>query len=481
MMIGHKLIKKYEQLSLTVKATMWFMLCSIIQKSISIITTPIFTRLMTTEQYGQYTVYNSWLQIFVLITTLRLNYGVFNKGMSKFGKNNRDSYTSSMQFLTTCITSVVLIIYLCFREKINSFTELSTFITLAMFAELYLSPAISFWTLRQRYDFKYRSVVLVTLGISITNAILGLIGVLSSDNKGIARILSCIMTQVCFGLALYIINIKRSKGRIIDFNYIKFAIIFNLPLIPHYLSTYILDQSDRIMIQKLVGIDQAAIYAVAYSAGIVMKIVTESINSALVPWQYRQLEKKNFNTIRHQLNSIILIIAPVLCAFIALAPEIMKVLAAPEYYEAIYVIPPVTVSVFYVFLFGLLGNIEFFYNANKFTMYLSMVGAFLNIILNFIFIKIFGYIAAAYTTMVCYLVFTVLHYIFVENLMVKNEKSHLFDGRVILGSCFLSVVIAVVFSMLYGHIMIRYIVIASIAIYMIVNLKKYIAVISELK
>lgn len=476
-----KFLDKYNKLSVTVKATMWFMICSVIQKSISIITTPIFTRLMTTEQYGQYTVYNSWLQIFVLITTLRLNYGVFNKGMSKFGEESRNQYTSSMQFLTTGLTTIALVFYLIFHQIINSITELSTFITLVMFAELYLSPAISFWTLRQRYDFKYRSVVLVTIGISVTNALLGLIGVLSYNEKGIARILSCVMTQVCFGLVLYIVNIRKSKKAPLNLNFVKFSLLFNLPLIPHYLSTYILDQSDRIMIQKLVGIDQAAVYAVAYSAGVVMKIVTESINSALVPWQYRQLEKKGFKEISNQLNSVIFIIAPVLCAFIAMAPEIMRVLAAPEYFEAIYVIPPVTVSVFYVFLFGLFGNIEFYYNANRFTMYISMIGAVLNIVLNYIFIRIFGYIAAAYTTMVCYLVFCLLHYLFVEYLVKKKVGTHLFNGKIIIGSCAISVLVAVLFSILYSHTYCRFTIISIIVVYVLLNWRKYTKVIATLK
>lgn len=61
---------------------------------------------MTTEQYGQFNVYNSWLQIFTIITTLRLNYAVFNKGMSKY-KDDRDAYTSTMQSLTFIIMTTI--------------------------------------------------------------------------------------------------------------------------------------------------------------------------------------------------------------------------------------------------------------------------------------------------------------------------------------------------------------------------------------
>ena len=113
-----KILKKYNDIPIAAKATLWFMFCTIVQKCISLITTPIFTRIMSTTQYGQFTVYNSWLQIFTIITTLRLNYAVFNKGMSKY-KDDRDGYTSTMQSLTFAITAICFIIYLIFHRFIG--------------------------------------------------------------------------------------------------------------------------------------------------------------------------------------------------------------------------------------------------------------------------------------------------------------------------------------------------------------------------
>lgn len=445
---------KYKKIPLAVKATVAFFICSILQKAISFITIPIFTRLLTTEQYGQYTLYISWLQIFTIITTLRLNFGVFNKGMTKY-RDDKDAYTSTMQGITTILTTVFLIVYIVFRKYINNITELSTFITLAMFLELYLEPAISFWTIRQRYDFKYKSVVLVTLLISIGNAIIGLVAVLISENRGIARILSCIIVQVCIGFVIYVYNLKKGK-KFIVWEYAKFAIIFNIPLIPHYFSTYILEQFDRIMIQKISGISAAGIYGVAYSAGNVIKIVTNSINNALIPWQYRKLENEKYDDIGKKLMPIIYIVAATLLIFSAFAPEIVKVLSTEEYYEAVNVISPVSISTFFVFLFGLFGNVEFFYDSNKFTMYLSLAGAALNVGLNLIFIPIYGFVAAAYTTLACYIVFTLLHYIYMNYITNKKIGTVLFDTRQILTVSVGLVVVSIIFSTLYNYTFIRY-------------------------
>ena len=105
---------KYRSLSVQAKAALWFTICSFLQKGISFITVPIFTRLMSTEEYGTYTVYLSWLQILTIMTSLYLFNGVYDNAMAKYEKQ-RDEYTSAMQGLTLVITGAVFALY-CFTS-----------------------------------------------------------------------------------------------------------------------------------------------------------------------------------------------------------------------------------------------------------------------------------------------------------------------------------------------------------------------------
>lgn len=60
--VMNKWIKKYQGMPVQVKASFWFLICSFLQKGISVLTTPIFTRLLTTVEYGRYNVFNSvWI------------------------------------------------------------------------------------------------------------------------------------------------------------------------------------------------------------------------------------------------------------------------------------------------------------------------------------------------------------------------------------------------------------------------------------
>lgn len=450
-----KVLKKYNDIPLAAKAAIWFVFCSSLQKGISLITTPIFTRMMTTEQYGQFSVYNSWLQILTILTTLRLNYAVFNKGMSKY-KEDRDGYVSTMQSLTFIITGIVFIIYLIFRKQINDLTELPTFIMVAMFAELFVMPAIDFWTIRKRYEYIYKPVVVRTVVMALLNAGIGILAVFLSTEKGYARILTCVLVNICFGIGIFTYNLFKGK-KILNIKYVKFALGFNLPLLLHYLSQYVLDQFDRVMIQKLVSIAAAGIYSVAYNAAALMKIITQNINNALIPWQYGKLEKDELEDMDNVLYVIYILVAAVVLLFSSFAPEIMKILADEKYYEAVYVIPPVALGLFFSFMYTTFANIEFFYENNKFTTYISLFGAGVNIITNYIFIKAFGYIAAAYTTLLCYIIYSVGHYIYMTysvKQILKVDKVLNTKRLVCLWLIVLACGLAVIF--LYDKTIIRY-------------------------
>lgn len=164
---------KYRSLSVQAKAALWFTICSFLQKGISFITVPIFTRLMSTEEYGTYTVYLSWLQILTIMTSLYLFNGVYDNAMAKYEKQ-RDEYTSAMQGLTLVITGAVFALY-CFTSGFwEKILNLPKSMILLMFLEALLSPALSYWSGRQRFEYRYRILVCVTILQALMNPVASL-------------------------------------------------------------------------------------------------------------------------------------------------------------------------------------------------------------------------------------------------------------------------------------------------------------------
>ena len=211
------------------------------------------------------------------------------------------------------------------------------------------------------------------------------------------------------------------------------------------------------MIQKMVSIAAAGLYGVAYNAAMVMKIVTQSVNNALIPWQYEKLGKKEFKELDDVL--FLIFIGVSVCAFMfsSFAPEIMRIMAPAKYYEAVYVIPPVAVGLVFSFMYTAFANVEFFFDQNRFTMYISMAGALLNIVLNYFGIKWFGFIAAAYTTLFCYIVFALCHYIYMTASVKKAiGVDHVFQSGRLVALSVIIVAVTIFMIFFYDRALIRY-------------------------
>ncbi len=450
-----KLIQKYKSIPVAAKCSIWFAIASIFQKGISLITTPLFTRILTTDQYGEFSVFQSWYQIISILATLNLYYGVFNNGMTKYPKD-RDRYTSSMQGLSTVVTLLLFCVYLPFHEFFNELTGLSTLLMVTIFAECLMAPALAFWSARQRYEFKYVALVAVTALNAVASPVLGLIAVNLTEEKGVARILSAALVNVCIGLFFYVLNVTRGK-KFFNKEYWSFALKFNIPLIPHYLSMIILSHSNRIMIERMFGETEVAIFSVAYSFSLIMNIITNSINSSYIPWTYHKLKENNLAPLKKNTNVLLLGVAAISILPVLVAPELMWIIAPPEYAEGVWVVPPVAASVYFIFVYSLFGNIEFYFEKTKFIMVASTVSALANIGLNLIFMPKFGYLAAGYVTLVCYMLSAFAHYIFMRKVCkAKLKFNSVYNDKLILLISLAYLICMALAMCLYKFVILRY-------------------------
>lgn len=170
-------IKKYEKMPVVARASLWFVICGFMTRGVSLLTTPIFTRLLTTEQYGVYSVFNSWLEIVTIFASLKLGYGVYIQGLVKFN-DDQDRFSSSLLGLATTWCGGVFLIYLLFHKTFNSLLGLETPMMVCMFIMVISTVALDFWSARKRNEFKYATLVKVTMFIVVMKPVLGIIAVL---------------------------------------------------------------------------------------------------------------------------------------------------------------------------------------------------------------------------------------------------------------------------------------------------------------
>lgn len=462
---------KTNSINIVAKSAMWFTICNLVQKTINMITLPIFTRLLTTEQYGVFSIYNSWYNIIKIIVTLNLSGSLINNGLLKY-EGKQDRFISSVQGLSTTVTIIFFAIYLVAMDFWNGLFELSSVFMLTMFIQLLFEPAYLYWCQKQRYEYKYKGLLITTVIISVTSPVLGVIAVLSTEYKAEARVIAFALVQICIGLVFYIIQAKKGKN-FFDKNIWKYALAFNLPLIPHYFSQMIMGQADRIMISRMVGNSEAAIYSVSCNISAAMTMFVNALNSSFTPYLYKNLSKNKYDGIKTYANRLCLFMAVIVVIFMLFGPEVIFIFSSSDYMAAKWVFPLLSASVYFTFINLLYLNIEFYYEKTNYTMIVSILYSVLNIILNYFFITEFGYISASYTTLICHCLIPLSHFLLIKYIMKKKSTlKDVFNNKYIFG-CSLAVLAAtLITTLLYSHNIIRYIIIGIIAIIALFNYKK---------
>lgn len=150
-------------------------------------------------------------------------------------------------------------------------------------------------------------------------------------------------------------------------------------------------------------------------------------------------------------------------------------LAPSSYYSGIYVIPSVAAGVFFTALYSLYMRVELYAKQTKKVTVATFCAALINIVLNYIFIPIFGFYAAGYTTLVSYIFLAVFHYFNVKKIgygFVYNVKPLLLISA--------GVLVSIVFiSAIYEYAIIRYALIVAILLVGILKRKDIIKLIKK--
>ena len=461
----------FKKVSLEAKASIGFFISSLITSGISYLVTPIYTRLLTSEEFGQASLFMTWLQIFGIVGMFCLSYGIFNNLMSDYPEN-RDESSFSMLVLSNIISVIFFGVLLAIYPLISRFLKLDWPFLILMFAVCLFQPAYNFWAARQRYEYKYRMVLIWSSVCAVLSPLVAIMLIIfSKDGERLyARVFGAECVLICIYIGFYLYIGFKNKWKL-NTKYWKQAFLFNLPLIPHYLSTYLLGSSDKIMISNLVSDSATAYYSVAHSIAAIAMIIWSAINSSLIPYTYEKCKEDKLEDINKVTLPLVSLFAFGCVGVIMLAPEAVRLMATQEYLEAIYVIPPIVGGVFFQVQYYIYANVVYYYKKPTFVMIGSVTAVILNIVLNYFCIKEWGYMAAGYTTIVCYVVQAVIDYIAMRKVVGKN----IYNMKFIM---FLSAVvasIALTSNLIYDYMFVRFSILGILVILSIVFRKKIIS------
>lgn len=465
------LYSKYRNLSLTAKAALWFVVCSLLQKAAAFITVPVFTRLMSTEQYGIYSIYLAWTNIMAVVLTLNMENGAFINEYAKTDDiKQKTEAPLTIISLALLLTLVATVVYFCFHDNIASYIGLSHLLVVLMLVEIMFSPAYKVWMVTQRFLYKYKRLVGVTLSLTFIQVVGGIILVYCSDNnhQAIGRVMATVIPHVIVGLILIYYFAKKAH-KFFSIMHWRNILKLQLPLVAYNLSMVALLSSDKIMINILVGVSAAGIYSIAYSIGQILTILKSSVIDAYHPWIYEKLKNKEYLSIGSIVRPLIFFFGMIAVLVSLLAKEVVAILAPSSYYDAVPIIPAIASSALFTLLNQIFVIIDTYYEKTRYTMYASIFASLLNILLNYLTIPIWGYKIAGATTLVSYMALAYANYFYVRRIVnVKDSfsKIDIFILPIILAAFISSI------SFLYDYTILMHILLLVFLLFAFVNRRK---------
>lgn len=412
---------KYSFLS----SSIIYILGSFLTGGLAFITTPIFTRLLSPEDYGITSVFATWVSVFTIFIGIQ-SASTIATAHIHFKKEEFNQYLSSILFLSTISFAMVGGVCFVFKYQITSLLNLSIGLLVILILQSFLGYVQQFYNAYLIQTKKPLQSLILSVSYSFLTIGLSLFLIFNMNtDKYYGKILGNAVVVCLFGLCIYFVIMVKGR-KIISLRYWKYCLPLALPIILHQLSGLVLGQSDRVMLQNLSGNFEAGIYSFAYTIASILSLLFSAANNAWVPWYFDNTKARNTKNINQLAKKYILLFSLGTCAIMLMTPEVMKILGPEEYWSAGRVIAMVVFGIYFNFLYTFAVNYEFYSQNTRWIAVGSICAAAVNVGLNLLLIPQFGGMGAAVATLISYFALFVFHNIIATRLGGFNISKRLY-------------------------------------------------------
>lgn len=364
---------------------------------VSFLLLPLYTSILTTEEYGIYDLILTITTFALPFITLLMEESMFRFLIDCKDDNQKKNVISQTMLYTLVSTTFFIIIALI----VNKFFKIPyLWISLIYIASSIISGLRNALV---RGLGKIKLYTLINFVSSLLNIILNIVFIALLRYGIYGLLLAGIISSVVSSTIIFVI-LKMHKYFSVknyDKNLMKKMIKYSIPLVPNSLSWAVVNLSDRLVISGVIGASANGIYAMSYKFPNLMNTIYSFFYTA---WTESSAKAINDNENEDFFNNIYKILTnamfSVSLGIIVCMPIIFNLFIKADYVEAYKYIPILVIAMYFNNMSGYYGGIFTGYKDTKIMGITTIIGAIINLVIDILLIKFIGIYAAAISTLI---------------------------------------------------------------------------------
>ena len=370
-------------------ASIWYFISSGVVRGVSVIGTPIFTRLLTPSEYGLFPIYSTWLGIVTVIVSLEIGGGVMFRGLERYRERSADFIASSFGLFSVVFLAFCTL-YFTFSGVLNRLTGLSTFASSLLLIQVFFNTVVGLYTGLAKFKYKYRDIALINVTSALLSPIISILFIVLSPYKSYAKIFGTFLSSLVIAIPV-LISLMKMGGKLFNSEIWLYLIKRCVPLLPHYLSMALIARIGEIAVHHFHGTEALGKYSVAMSLGLSLTVLSGAVLSALSPWVIRKIKAGEFAIIRDVLFMGTKLISISVLIVLCICPETLMLISPVEYQDVLPAVFPLALTIVPIFLSNAIVSCEAYYERSARTSVPSLITAIICCVLSYIIVPIIDY------------------------------------------------------------------------------------------
>jgi len=397
-----------------------YILSDILQKSTAFILIPLYTLYLIPADYGILSITSAFTGVLCIFYLQPLE-GAFTRIYYEFDneEQRRRYFGSTWLFLLSY--TIFLSLVIDFFGNITNTLGLHNisyipYFRLSVWAAFFINVSLLLPRALLRVQEKVWQFCGLNLSLTLITSCFIIYFVAIEGEGALGSLKGGLLGSIFIVVPGFIIIFKNIKFSL-SINHIKKSLAFAVPLIPHLLSLWALNLSDRFILERYVTLKDIGIYGLGYQLASILQVIAYSATNAISPFYYRTATSSPDASmlLPRVATYYLFFLAWAGVGIIGLSNDIITIIASDQsYLEANRVIPWV-VSGFFARGFYFVFVMAVYYSKNlKLLAIITIISCGINILLNLNSIPQFGYIAAAVNTFIAFAIQAVIMYFYAQ-------------------------------------------------------------------